>query len=164
MKIQTLLEKVMSTKLLHIYISKRSKWPSQPFYWWCWVFFIKCYNFGWCLPFVIAFMLSRNWKIVSECTTFHLMSVILMYLSCCHCIALVCDIKKILYEVYALPYQRFSLFHMIAGYRQILSFPICYGLSLFDSFGDESPKITGEFWSKTRLSLLKNQILWQWCV
>lgn len=29
-----------------------------------------------------------------------------------------------------------------ASYRQILSFPICYGLSLFDSFSDESHKIT----------------------
>ncbi len=65
--------------------------------------------------------------------------------SCCYCSALDCDIKKILHEVYALLYQSYSLFHMIAGYRQILSFPICFGLSLFDSFSDESPKITGEF-------------------
>ena len=81
-----------------------------------------------------------------------------------HCCALHSDVQKILHEVCALPHQSYTLFHMIAGYRQILSFPICYSRSLFDSSSDESPKITGEFWSKTQLSLLKNWVLWQWCV
>lgn len=78
-----------------------------------------------------------------------------------YCKALNYDLKKILREVHVLLYQSCSLFHTIAGYRQILSFPIWYGLFLFDSFSDESPKITGEFRSKTQRSLLKNRILWQ---
>lgn len=44
--------------------------------------------------------------------------------------------------MYTLLYQRGSVFHLIAGNWQILSFPICYGLFLSDSFSDDCHKIT----------------------
>lgn len=107
----------------------------------------------------ISSALFTKWNTVSKCTAIH------FYVCNTNAHKLSCRFFAMLWTVMKRnpTWGVCSLFHMIAGYRQILSFPICYGLSLFDSFSDESHRIT-EFWSKTQLSLLKHRILWQWCV